>query len=77
MNQLEKLQVLLPHWIEHNQGHAKECRKWLDEVEQGDVHSSLDAALEAMGQVTKHLGMALDAVGGPATEDEHGHHHHH
>ncbi len=77
MNQLEKLQVLLPHWIEHNQGHAEECRKWLDEVEQGDVQSGLNAALEAMDQVTKYLGMALDAAGGPATEDEHGHHHHH
>ncbi|MEA3469344.1 MAG: hypothetical protein U9R57_14115 [Thermodesulfobacteriota bacterium] len=77
MNQLEKLQVLLPHWIEHNQGHAEECRKWLDEVEQEDVQSSLNAALEAMDQVTKYLGKALDAAGGPATEDGHGHHHHH
>jgi len=28
MEQLDKLRVLLPHWIEHNRGHAAECGKW-------------------------------------------------
>lgn len=77
MNQQEKLQVLLPHWIEHNQGHAQECRKWTEQVSQGEVQSNLNAALQAMEQVTKYLSKALDAAGGPATKEGHHHHHHH
>lgn len=77
MNQLEKLQVLLPHWIEHNKGHAEECRKWAEQVDQKEVQASLHAALEAMAQVTTHLEKALKAAGGPIAENTHGHHHHH
>jgi hypothetical protein len=77
MNQLEKLQVLLPHWIEHNQGHAEECRKWADQAGHDEVQSNLNAALAAMEVVTEHLEKALDAAGGPKTDGGHGHHHHH
>jgi len=76
MNELEKLQVLLPHWIEHNQGHGRECKKWADQVAEENVQSSLKAALKAMEQVTGHLSKALDAAGGPAVTEEHHHHHH-
>ncbi len=76
MNELEKLQVLLPHWIEHNQGHAEECRKWADQVGQEKVQSSLNGALEAMEQVSKYLNKALEAAGGSAVTEEHHHHHH-
>jgi len=69
MNQLEKLQVLLPHWVEHNQGHAEECAKWADQVEQGDVQTNLKAAFAAMELVTKHLEEALAAAGGPAERE--------
>ena len=77
MNELEKLQVLLPHWIEHNKGHAEECRKWAETVGEGEVQSFLNAALEAMDQVTLQLDKALVAAGGPKTGGGHGHHHHH
>lgn len=77
MNQMEKLQVLLPHWIEHNEGHAEECRKWAADVEDNDVKSSLHAALEAMEIVTDNLGKALEAAGGAKTDASHHHHHHH
>ncbi|MCK5070173.1 MAG: hypothetical protein KAR01_06510 [Desulfocapsa sp.] len=77
MNQLEKLQVLLPHWIEHNEGHAEECRKWAEQAEHEVVQLNLKAALAAMEVVTEHLGKALDAAGGPKLEEGHGHHHHH
>ncbi len=75
MDQLEKLQVLLPHWIEHNQGHAEECRKWAADVEDTGVQSSLNAALAAMEVVTNNLEKALDAAGGPKTDGAHSHHH--
>ena len=77
MNQLEKLQVLLPHWIEHNQGHAGECRKWAEQADNEAVQSNLMAALAAMEVVTEHLAKALDAAGGPKIEEGHEHHHHH
>ena len=27
---MEKLQILLPHWIEHNHNHEAEFKKWAD-----------------------------------------------
>ncbi|HIP82949.1 MAG TPA: hypothetical protein EYH36_00895 [Desulfocapsa sulfexigens] len=77
MNQLEKLQVLLPHWIEHNRGHAEECRKWATDVDNKDVQLNLNAALAAMEVVTNHLEKALGAAGGPGMDGaDDGHHHH-
>ena len=29
---MEKLQILLPHWIEHNHNHETEFKKWVDLV---------------------------------------------
>ena len=81
MNELEKLQVLLPHWIEHNRGHAEECGKWADLAgqEKGatEVESNLKAALAAMDVVSKHLEKALEAAGGSEAQGEHCHQHHH
>lgn len=76
MNQLEKLQVLLPHWIEHNRGHSEECSKWAEDLENEEVQRNLRAALEAMELVTNHLEKALVAVGGPKADGDHEHHHH-
>lgn len=80
MNELEKLRVLLPHWIEHNRGHAQECVKWagLAGQEEGaaEVELHLNAALAAMEVVSEHLEKALAAAGGAKGHDEHAHHHH-
>ncbi|MBL4903795.1 MAG: hypothetical protein JKY62_14255 [Desulfocapsa sp.] len=76
MNELEKLQVLLPHWIEHNRGHAEECRKWVAATEDSEVQLPLSAALAAMEVVTNHLEKALDVAGGSKANGDHGHHHH-
>ena len=81
MNELEKLRVLLPHWIEHNRGHAEECNKWAtlagQENDAEEVASSLNAAFAAMEDVSKYLEKALTAAGGAATYDTDSHHHHH
>ena len=80
MQQLEKLRVLLPHWIEHNVGHGAECRKWADiarEEGQHDIAQHIDAALLAMLKVNEHLAAALAASGGAAHADDEAHHHHH
>lgn len=77
MEELEKLQVLLPHWIEHNKGHAAECQKWAEAVEVGEVQKNLKAAFEAMEGVSCYLEKALTAAGGATTITEQEHHHHH
>ena len=81
MNELEKLRVLLPHWIEHNRGHAEECNKWAilaaKEKNAEEVASNLQAAFAAMEEVSTRLEKALAAAGGAATESTHKHHHHH
>jgi hypothetical protein len=28
MSEIKKLRVLIPHWIEHNEGHAAEFIRW-------------------------------------------------
>ena len=32
MSEVEKLRVLIPHWIEHNKEHAAEFRKWAEQA---------------------------------------------
>jgi len=80
MNQMEKLRVLLPHWIEHNLGHGEECRKWSDiarEEGQGKIANHIDSAVEAMLKVNELLAAALKEAGGPVQGAAGGHQHHH
>ena len=76
MDSLDKLRVLLKHWIDHNGGHVREFDKWR-EVMIGENHGSMAAALaramEQMDTVSTTLQAALDEIGG-APEDT-GHHH--
>ena len=79
MEQLEKLRILLPHWIEHNRGHAEECGKWSAVAHhEGEevVAGHIDAAIAAMNQASELLDKALLAAGGKMPEHDHHHHHH-
>jgi len=77
----EKLQRLIPHWIEHNRSHAVEFRRWA-ELAAVDGHTSTAALIEnAAGLLHKaeaELLSALEQAGGAAAGHEHedGHHHH-
>ena len=80
MNEMEKLRVLLSHWIEHNKGHGQDCDKWsaIARKEGADgVATHIDEAVEAMNKVNELLEKALQAAGGSADDDGHHHHHHH
>ena len=59
---LEKLRVLLPHWIEHNAEHADEFRMWAERGKKAG-EDILEAAqhLELANQALKK---ALDKLGG-------------
>jgi len=63
MKKTEKLRVLIPHWIEHNEVHAGEFRSWADEAGEaaGDI---LDAA-DQMSRLNQSLETALEKLGGP------------
>lgn len=43
MEEIDKLRVLFPHWIEHNSEHAGEFREWAERA--GEARNALvDAA---------------------------------
>ena len=71
MNDVEKLRVLIPHWIEHNVEHAQEFRRWADQV--GETAHEVVTAADLMMQVNAALESALQKLGGAL---EHHHYHH-
>lgn len=81
MNDLDKLRVILPHWIEHNSGHGKEYDKWgqlLKSSGHEEIAELLEQAAASIKEADAALNKALKKAGGPLDEhDDHGHHHHH
>ena len=78
-NTTKKLRVLLPHWIEHNNKHIAEFRKWESEVrtESGqEIAPLLKKAISDMQEAGKSLSEALEKVGGPLEGGGEQHHHH-
>jgi len=75
----KKLRILLPHWIEHNNNHIAEFRKWEGEAraESGqEVALLLARAISDMEKAGKSLSEALEKIGGPL-EGGGVHRHHH
>jgi len=72
MNDLEKLQLLLPHWIEHNAEHAGELRSWADSMQHSgnvEVANRLSAAVASLENAGDHLSNLLEEVSGVAGHD--------
>ncbi len=79
MKEVEKIRVLLPHWIEHNNGHERECLHWAETVRSSGmetVANAIELAVEAMKEANTYLRSALLEAGGPV-DDGHDHTHHH
>lgn len=79
MNDLEKLRVLLPHWIEHNVGHSKEFANWSDTLHSGGESEIAELLKQAEGFLQNAdlvLKEALVRAGGEMS-GEGGHHHPH
>lgn len=73
---LEKLRILLPHWLEHSHSHQEEFQKWAKIAEQegeAAAASEIKKALEAMAAADTALKKSLKILGGQIE----GHHHHH
>ena len=80
MDNVEKLRVMLQHWIEHNKGHVEEFEKWRQTMtEEGKtvLADHIAGAVKTMATVNAQLGKALDAAGGAKPDDDEDHHHHH
>lgn len=77
MTKIEKLRVLLPHWIEHNHSHMKEFEKWaqaLGKCGEKEAAGLIEKAISSLLGADKALSQALEKVGGPM-EGHHRHHH--
>ena len=78
MSDIEKLRVLLPHWLEHNTAHADDYRAWVERAQAaGEPHVAehLAAAVEKLEGVNRDLQTALEHLGGPVEAGEHDHLH--
>ncbi len=79
MTDIEKLRVMLPHWIQHNSSHGEEFKKWaeiLKNAGESEIVSLLEAAIAGLSEADQVLSKALEKLGGPP-ENAEGHHHHH
>ena len=82
MEVIEKLRIMLPHWIEHNRGHGEEFARWAEEIAGTDARlaETLNRAVNSLDHAQAALEQALAQAGGPAEPKEeagHGHQHHH
>ncbi|MFC1837908.1 hypothetical protein ACFLYW_04435 [Thermodesulfobacteriota bacterium] len=76
----EKLQMLLSHWLQHNESHGSEYLKWAEVARKGGNSTTaelIEQAVELLKQADSSLKKALESVGGPDPKHHHHHHHHH
>jgi hypothetical protein len=68
MKDIDKLRVLIPHWIAHNGEHAEEFQSWAAKA--GPASKALVSAAELVADANAQLERALAELGGPLeTED--------
>jgi hypothetical protein len=70
MDEKEKLSVVIEHWIEHNESHLGEYRKWAQragEMGLGSVKSEIDEAMEMLSKLNGRLGKALTVLKTPTS----------
>lgn len=75
---IEKLQILISHWIDHNHNHETEMAKWQDLADQqgqSEAATHIGKAISGMQETDKELKKALKILGGKI--ENHHHHHHH
>ena len=78
MENIEKIRVMLPHWIEHNQKHGQEYQKWAQLIKKDgktEIASLLEKAGAILAEADAVLAEALLQLGG-VLEDSKGHHQH-
>ena len=79
LSDIEKLRVLLPHWLEHNKSHGAEFCQWAEMISAaGDTETAalIRQAAEYLEKADAALSQALESLGGPLHGHAHHHHHH-
>jgi len=62
MDEQTKLPIIVRHWIEHNESHMEEYRRWAETADRlglGMVRQHIDEALEALVLSNTRLQAAL------------------
>jgi len=66
MDLKKKLSVVIEHWIEHNESHMGEYKKWAQtagELGLDPVKIGIEEAMERISQSNQHLAKALKILG--------------
>jgi len=66
----QKLSILLTHWIEHNEGHAQEFKRWAEKAKvfDGWVSEELLDAVKHLAEVNDALSNALERMDNTGVE---------
>lgn len=65
MEEKKKLSVVIDHWIEHNESHMAEYRKWAQKAEElglDVVKAEIEDAVEKLNQCNQSLQKALKGL---------------
>jgi hypothetical protein len=65
MDQKKKLSVVIEHWIEHNESHMEEYKKWAQtagELGLNLVKAEIEEAVGKLSQSNQHLEKALKVI---------------
>lgn len=65
MEQKKKLSVVIEHWIEHNESHKGEYKKWAQtagELGLDSVKAEIEEAMGKISQSNQHLVKALNTL---------------
>ena len=79
-SEIEKLQVLITHWLEHNASHGQEYAKWAAAARKAGHPSAaeyIEQAVDLLAEADRSFEKALASVGGALKGHQHQHHHHH
>jgi hypothetical protein len=65
MDEKKKLSIIIEHWIEHNESHMNEYKKWAQtagELGLDSVRAEIEKAMEKISQSNEHLERALKGI---------------
>jgi len=65
MDQKKKLSVVIEHWIEHNEAHMGEYKKWAQtagELGLDSVKTEIEGAMQKISRSNEHLTRALKVM---------------
>jgi nickel/cobalt transporter (NicO) family protein len=65
MDESKKLMAVIKHWVEHNESHLDDYRRWKETAAKlglDSVTTEIEAAVEKLSQSNDHLKEALNAL---------------